>query len=140
MSGFRLDERLQNDTIGLASWPLSEVLLMNDSRYPWVILVPRRPGVREIYELSDDDQSQLLKESVFLGQSLMRIFGGDKLNVAALGNLVNQLHVHHVVRFASDASWPAPVWGKHPPKAYEPEALSRCMAMLEVVRCKCWQE
>lgn len=111
---FELHPRLLADTQALAELPLSRLLLMNDARYPWCILVPRRQGLREIYQLDPSDQQQLLKESSQLGRALMEAFGGDKLNVAALGNLVPQLHLHHVVRFESDDAWPAPVWGQHP--------------------------
>jgi diadenosine tetraphosphate (Ap4A) HIT family hydrolase len=120
---FQLDARLQQDTIHLRSWPLCEVLLMNDSQYPWVILVPRRSGVRELYQLSADDQQQFWRESMALGECLMSVFAGDKLNIAALGNIVSQLHVHHVVRFETDPAWPAPVWGKHPARHYGAQEL-----------------
>lgn len=136
---FTLDSRLKNDTVKLASWPLSDVLLMNDSQYPWVILVPRRAGVSEIYQLSGDDQQQLLQESIFLGQQLMALYEGDKLNVAALGNVVNQLHVHHVVRFESDVAWPAPVWGKHPVVAYSETALDTQLKRLNGLTTKRWE-
>jgi len=119
---FELHPRLAADTRVLRQWPLCTVLLMNDARYPWCILVPRRSGIREIYELSTDDQQQLLRESSALGRALMHTFSGTKLNVAALGNVVPQLHVHHVVRFEHDAAWPGPVWGRHPPEPYDDEA------------------
>lgn len=123
MSSFELDARLQADTVAVGDWPLSRVLLMNDARYPWVILVPRRSGMRELHDLSAQDQRRLLDESVRLGRTLMEVFGGDKLNVAALGNVVPQLHVHHVVRRVGDDAWPAPVWGRLPPQPYDPDAL-----------------
>ena len=121
-SAFTLHARLAADTVVLRQWPLCSVLLMNDSRYPWCILVPRRAGIREIYELSSDDQQQLLRESSLLGRALMQAFAGTKLNVAALGNVVSQLHVHHVVRFENDAAWPGPVWGRHPAEPYDEAA------------------
>ena len=126
----RLDSRLQRDTILVVSWPLCEVLLMNESRYPWLILVPRRPGATEIYQLEEIDQMTLLRESSRLGRALMTEFAGDKLNVAALGNVVSQLHVHHVVRFAGDAAWPGPVWGKHVPEPYAADALDSLLRRL----------
>ncbi|UZE98015.1 HIT domain-containing protein [Alkalimarinus alittae] len=135
---FNLDERLRNDTVKLASWPLSDVLLMNDSQYPWVILVPRRKDASEIYQLSDVDQRQLLQESVFLGQQIMAVYAGHKLNVAALGNVVNQLHVHHVVRFEGDAAWPAPVWGRHPVVKYSAAELANQINLLSQVAEKSW--
>ena len=116
---FQLHPRLAADTFVLADLPLSRLLLMNDAQYPWCILVPRIPGTREIHELSESDQQQLLRESSTIGRALMTAFGGLKLNVAALGNMVPQLHVHHVVRFETDPAWPAPVWGKHPAQAYD---------------------
>lgn len=97
---------------------------MNDSQYPWLILVPRRPDLRELYQLDEADLQQFMRESCWLGRQLMAEFGGEKLNVAALGNQVPQLHVHHVVRFREDAAWPAPIWGKRPPQPYTPQALA----------------
>ena len=91
---------------------------MRDANYPWFILMPDREGVSEIYQLSEVDQQQLLKESSCLAEFLMQIFNGDKLNVAAIGNIVPQLHLHHVVRYYSDPAWPSPVWGKLPARAY----------------------
>lgn len=132
MTPFELDARLQADTAPLGDWPLSRVLLMNDARYPWVILVPRRAGAREIYALEDADQQQLWAESAHLGHTLMALFAGDKLNVAALGNVVPQLHVHHIVRFATDDAWPAPVWGRHPPLPYSTDALNAQVDRLRV--------
>lgn len=129
-SDYRLHERLAADTILLGHWPLCELRLMNDSQYPWVILVPRRPDVREIYELSAPDQQHLLQEINVMGQGLMQLFAGDKLNVAALGNLVPQLHLHLLVRFTADAAWPAPVWGRNPAVAYEADALAARLAAL----------
>lgn len=117
--GFELHPRLAADCHVLCDLPLCRLLLMNDAQYPWCILVPRRADAREIHELADADQQQLLRESVQLGRALMQAFGGRKLNVAALGNMVPQLHVHHIVRFEHDPAWPAPVWGKLPPQAYD---------------------
>lgn len=116
---FALHPRLAADTFVLAQWPLCTLLLMNDAQYPWCILVPRRAGLREIHDLPEADQQQLLRESSVLGRALMQAFDGLKLNVAALGNLVPQLHVHHIVRFERDPAWPAPVWGKHPARPYD---------------------
>lgn len=84
---------------------------MNDSNYPWLILVPKREGVREIFELSESDQQQLLRESSMVSRLLVELFSPDKINIAALGNMVPQLHIHHIARFTSDPAWPAPVWG-----------------------------
>jgi len=121
---FKLDARLETDTIALASWPLSELRLMNDANFPWLILVPRVEGVTELYQLDHKQRLLLDQESMFLGQTLMDVHSGDKLNVAALGNVVSQLHIHHIVRFKVDAVWPAPVWGKLPARAYTTEELA----------------
>jgi len=125
---FALHPRLAADTFTLGDFPLCRLLLMNDAQYPWFILVPRREGAREIYLLDDPDQQQLLRESAQLGRAMMDAFAGHKLNVAALGNVVPQLHVHHIVRQPGDPAWPAPVWGRQPPRPYtgaEREALDR---------------
>ena len=127
---FALHPRLAADTLVLGDFPLCRLLLMNDAQYPWFILVPRRVGAREIYQLEARDQQQLLRESSALSRAAMDAFKGDKLNVAALGNLVPQLHVHHVVRYAHDPAWPRPVWGLHPARPYaEPERAARLAAL-----------
>lgn len=124
MTDFSLHPQLAADCTVLADAPLSRLLLMNDAQYPWLILVPRRAGLSEIYELDLAGQHQLLAESVELGRAAMQAFGGDKLNVAALGNVVPQLHLHHVVRRIGDPAWPAPVWGRHPAVSYTPGQIS----------------
>jgi diadenosine tetraphosphate (Ap4A) HIT family hydrolase len=138
MSDFQLDQRLKNDTHRLASWPLCEVLLMNDAQYPWIILVPRVEGATELFDLSDDQRVQLDRESIFLGKTIFELFGGDKLNVAALGNVVKQLHIHHVVRFEGDPTWPAPIWGKLPTKAYTSADKEALLEKLACVSDKVW--
>ena len=92
---------------------------MNDARYPWVVLVPRVASVSEVFELSQEEQAQLWQEATQLGAAMKEAFQGDKLNIATLGNVVSQLHIHLVVRYTDDASWPAPVWGNGTPKPYE---------------------
>jgi diadenosine tetraphosphate (Ap4A) HIT family hydrolase len=119
---FHLHPRLQADTVMVRELPLSLLLLSNDARYPWFILVPRREAIQEIYELDEADQHQLWHESSCLGKAAMQAFGGDKLNIGALGNLVPQLHLHHIVRFRNDESWPGPVWGKGQAQPYTPAA------------------
>lgn len=121
---FELHPRLQQDCIALGRWPLCRLLLMNDSHYPWFILVPERAGVTEIFQLDEADQRQLLWESSTLARALSETFRADKLNIAAIGNLVPQLHVHHVVRYRGDAAWPAPVWGYTPATPYSEDALA----------------
>lgn len=120
---FELHPRLAADGHVLGDLPLCRVLLMNDSQYPWLILVPRRAGAREIYQLSEADQQQLWRESALLSRALMEQFKGDKLNLAALGNMVPQLHLHHIVRYQNDPAWPAPVWGRLPARPYAPASL-----------------
>ena len=115
--------QLVSDCFQLGRFPLCHLLLMNDRSYPWFILVPDRADIREIYQLRETDRRALLDESCRLGEFLMREFEGDKLNVAALGNQVPQLHLHHIVRFETDPSWPGPIWGRHPPVAYAEDAL-----------------
>lgn len=120
---FTLDPRLQQDTIEIGHFSLCKVLLMNDARYPWVILVPTITGLTEIFELDEANQHQLQVESSFVASKLKNIVQADKMNVAALGNVVSQLHIHHVARFIQDESWPAPVWGKGQAVAYsQPES------------------
>ena len=111
---FKLDDTLRNDTLEVGNFGLSVLLMSRDANYPWFILVPRRAGVTELVDLEWQDRVRLLEESSRLSEALMAVFGGDKLNIATLGNLVAQLHVHHIVRFRSDPAWPAPVWGRLP--------------------------
>lgn len=118
VSDFCLHPQLVADTFLLGELPLSLVLLANDSQYPWLILVPKRANIREIHRLSAADQQQLMRESCAVAGLLETALAADKINVAALGNMVPQLHVHHVARFSTDAAWPSPIWGKHPALAY----------------------
>jgi len=123
--------QLAEDCLVVGKMPLCHLLLMLDANYPWFILVPDRDGIREIYELSDADQQQLLQESSRLGQALMQGFNGDKLNIAALGNVVPQLHVHHIVRYETDPAWPAPVWGRVAPRIYESALREQVITILK---------
>ena len=109
---FQLHERLQQDCIGIGRLDLCRILMMNDSRYPWFILVPEIAGIREIYQLSKAERCLLTEESSYLAENLAALYNADKMNIAAIGNLVPQLHIHHVVRYRTDSAWPAPVWGK----------------------------
>ncbi len=115
---FQLHELLQRDTITLLEFPLSTLLLMNDSNYPWFVLVPRVDNIQDIYQLDWQQQQQFLNESSLLSEVLMQIYNGTKMNVAALGNVCPQLHVHHIVRFSDDIAWPKPVWGEFSMQAY----------------------
>lgn len=121
---FKLHPRLAQDCLPLGRFPLCRLLLMNERRYPWFILVPEREGVGEIFQLSEADQIQWLRESSELSRTLAELFRPDKLNIAAIGNLVPQLHVHHVARYRNDPAWPAPVWGKFEPLAYSAEEVA----------------
>lgn len=121
---FALDSRLQQDCLLIGDFPLCRLLLMNDSHYPWFILVPRREEVSELFQLDAADQRQLWHETTLLAEMLKDTFAADKMNVATLGNVVSQLHMHVIVRRRDDAAWPAPVWGRHPAQPYT-DALVR---------------
>ncbi|MFT5308700.1 MAG: diadenosine tetraphosphate (Ap4A) HIT family hydrolase [Thalassolituus oleivorans] len=125
---FRLDERLQGDTVFVGRLPLCQVLLMNDSRYVWLILVPARNDVFEYYHLLAQERAQLMEESTWVAEKLADHFAAKSMNIAALGNVVPQLHVHHVVRFADDPAWPGPVWGHSPAVKYSAEQLEERVA------------
>ena len=109
--GFRLAERLDADSLFLVDWPLCQVRLMDDARFPWLILVPRRPALEEWTELDPGDSARLADEIGRAGRALSQMFKPRKLNVGALGNIVRQMHVHVIARFDADAAWPGPVWG-----------------------------
>ena len=122
---FQLHPQLAADTIALGQFRLSMVLLHKDANYPWVILVPKREAIREIYHLDSADQVQLIRESSHLSEVMTSIFAPTKMNVATLGNRVPQLHLHHVARFATDVAWPGAVWGATEPGIYTPELLEK---------------
>ena len=122
---FELDPRLASDTIVLGDFTVSRVLLAKDRRYPWCILVPKVSDITEMYQLSEQEQAQVTKESALLGRELMSLYNGDSLNVAALGNVVSQLHIHHVVRFNNDQCWPGPIWGIGSAKPYDNAELTQ---------------
>lgn len=128
---FQLHSQLAADTFKLGQTELCDVLLMNDANYPWIILVPRRINVREVYALSEADQQIVARDSMEVGECLMDHFTGEKLNTAALGNMVPQLHIHHIVRYSSDSAWPKPVWGVHPAKAYTQKASRLLIKQLQ---------
>lgn len=119
----RLHPQLEKDCIIFGEFTLCTLLLLNDANYPWFILVPRRENVTELHQLSTIDQQQFLKESMFLSRCLDETFRPDKLNIAALGNIVPQLHIHHIARFTTDACWPKPVWGTITATPYQKEQL-----------------
>jgi diadenosine tetraphosphate (Ap4A) HIT family hydrolase len=128
--GFILHERLAADSVAVGEAALCAVRLMNDRRYPWLLLVPRRPGLREIHELTEPERRQLIEEIAAAGRALQMETGAAKINIGALGNLVPQLHVHVVARSAGDPAWPGPVWGQGRPEPYPPEALAAWLARL----------
>jgi len=130
---FALDSRLQQDTLTIGDFPLCRLLLSNDANYPWFILVPRRDDISELFQLDVADQQQLWQETTALAELLKDLFDADKLNVATLGNVVSQLHMHVIVRKRDDAAWPAPVWGKHPAKPYSAEQVASIRERLRLV-------
>ncbi|MBM3569811.1 MAG: HIT family protein [Alphaproteobacteria bacterium] len=121
---FELDPRLAADTVELDRWDLSQVLLMKDANYPWLVLVPMRTGLRDLIDLAPADRPVMNAEIQRAGERLRRMTGCHKLNIASLGNQVAQLHVHIIARFTDDPAWPRPVWGVQPAKPHAPEALA----------------
>jgi diadenosine tetraphosphate (Ap4A) HIT family hydrolase len=126
-----LHPQLTQDTLPVGDLPLSRVLLANDANYPWLILVPRRPGLTEIFDLEENEQVQLLGEIAKTARALKSITACEKLNIAAIGNVVAQLHVHVVARRHGDAAWPKPVWGTVPPIVYAPAIRAGLIAALQ---------
>jgi len=127
---FALDPRLAADTRLVASLPLCDVRLMNDARHAWLVLVPRRGGLAEITDLSDDDQALLWREVNLAARALRAVAPCDKLNLGVLGNIVRQLHVHVVARCQGDAAWPGPVWGNGQAQPYAEGALYERLAAM----------
>ncbi len=134
-SDWSLHPQLQRDTVNIGDLPLSRVLIINDANYPWMLLVPRRPAVAEIIELDEIERAQLMTEIARVGRALKTVTQCDKLNIAALGNVVPQLHVHVIARRQGDAAWPRPVWGQMPPLAYDKADLEEFVG---AVRRKIW--
>lgn len=130
MSAFRLHERLAADTVPVSDLILSRVLLMNDARFPWLILVPQRADASELFELSESDRAELMRELARCSETLKTLTGAAKINVGALGNLVPQLHIHVVARNPGDAAWPGPVWGFGKTEAYAPGARDALLAKI----------
>ncbi len=122
---FTLDQRLQKDTLVVGHFELCVLLLHRDSNYPWFILVPQCEGATEIHHLAPVEQQLLLAESTLVAKALESVFSPEKLNIAMLGNIVAQLHIHHIVRFKSDVSWPGPIWGAAPAEEYETAVLAQ---------------
>src|SRR5499433_1478864 len=130
-----LHPQLARDTIPLGDLPLSRVLIVNDANWPWLLLVPRRTGVSEIIELDEVEQAQLMTEIARTARALKAVTQCDKLNIAALGNVVPQLHVHVIARRVGDAAWPRPVWGVVPPLPHDAEEVQNFISAL---RRKIW--
>ncbi len=127
---FALDPRLERDTLPVADWALCCVRLMNDARFPWLVLVPRRAGLVEWHDLDAAERLQLAGELARASEGLQGLTGAHKMNVGALGNIVSQLHVHVVARSPGDAAWPRPVWGSGEAVPYEPAASNALVASL----------
>jgi len=122
---FRLDARLDRDTVPVTDLGLCRALLMDDARYPWLILVPARPDLRELHDLEAADRNRLVDEICQASRAVERLFQPDKINVGALGNLVPQLHIHVIARRIGDSAWPGPVWGQGSAVPYGAEALAK---------------
>ncbi|MNV72663.1 HIT domain protein [compost metagenome] len=130
---FVLDPRLQQDTLPVGDFPLCRLLLMNDANYPWFILVPRREEVSELFQLDALDQQALWQEATMLAETLKDAFGADKMNIATLGNMVSQLHMHVIARRRDDPAWPTPVWGRLPAQPYGDEQVLAIKDRLRLV-------
>ncbi|WP_280547706.1 HIT family protein [Halomonas sp. 11-S5] len=130
MSDFEPDARLVNDSYPVTELPLCQLRLMDDARFPWLVLIPRRLEVSEVFQLDASAQQQLWREASAIGRAMLEALGGDKLNIASLGNVVAQLHVHVIVRRREDAAWPAPVWGHGQAEAYDLDGLADMRARI----------
>lgn len=128
--GFQLHPRLAQDTVEVARWELTLVLMMRERLWPWLVLVPRRAALREIHDLSAADRGLLIEETARASQALQRGFDADKINVGAIGNMVPQLHVHVIARHRGDPAWPRPVWGATPPDPMDDDALAARLALI----------
>ncbi len=131
-SEFELHPRLSADTIFVADWPLSRLLLMNDARYSWLVLVPRRITITEVHDLGPSDRILLIEELARASTGLKVLTGAAKINIGALGNIVPQLHIHVVARFPDDPAWPDPVWGRGHPEPYQASQAELRVAELRV--------
>ncbi|MBS3954597.1 MAG: HIT domain-containing protein [Methylomicrobium sp.] len=128
---FELHPQLNRDCFFIGRLDLCQLLLMNDCQYPWFILVPESAGIREIYQLDPAQRALLQDESCRVAEYLADLFKADKMNIAAIGNVVPQLHIHHIVRFRTDKAWPSPVWGKYEAVPY---SLERKVELITLVR------
>jgi len=128
---FQLHDQLRRDTLPICRMKLCLVQIMNDSQFPWLILVPAAENLVEIADLSEKQRKLLINEIAQAQRVMKNVFAPQKMNVGALGNQVSQLHVHVIGRFHTDPAWPQPIWGKLPPKPYEPGALRGIIAKLQ---------
>lgn len=128
---FELDEHLANDTVIVGDLPLSRVLLMRDSRFPWAILVPRRSALVEFHDMTQADRRELMEEAAAVSAALQKLTGAAKMNIAMLGNIVRQLHVHVIARNEDDDAWPRPVWAFGEPHPYDEGEAEACAAALK---------
>jgi diadenosine tetraphosphate (Ap4A) HIT family hydrolase len=134
-SDWSLHPRLEKDTVPVGDLVLSRVLVMNDANFPWLVLVPRRDGASEVIDLAEQERMTLMAEIAQVGHALKALTMCDKINIAAIGNVVPQLHVHIIARRRGDAAWPKPAWGHAAPLDYDERALAR---FVEVVRDRLW--
>ena len=128
---FKLHERLAEDCFEICNLEICTILLMNDARYPWLILVPRRPDLRDLHEIAEAEQAQVFAEITQASQVLESLYAPHKLNVAALGNQVPQLHIHVIARTQDDPAWPGPVWGVGAAEAYSESTLAERLLALQ---------
>ncbi len=127
---FVLHERLAADTVEVCEWPLCKVLLLNDSTYPWLVLVPMRDGLKEFHNVAAADRAALMAEIDCASRALQTLHASDKINVAALGNMVPQLHIHVISRLTTDPAWPGPVWAAVEAVPYDGANLSAVVGTL----------
>ena len=127
---FELHTQLAADTVPVGQFRLSLVRLHRDATYPWMVLVPKRENMREIFHLSEEDQQQLMRESSHLSEVMTSIFAPTKMNIAAIGNIIPQLHIHHVARYDNDAAWPRSIWGVTEPNEYHADKLQKLLERL----------
>ena len=132
MAQFTLDPQLEGDSLPLAELELCTVRLMNDTTYPWLLMVPKYDGLVELIDLSRQDQHRLMDEIRQVSGALQAVTSCDKLNVATLGNMVRQLHIHVIARFEGDAAWPGPIWGKVPTQPYSGEKAGYMVEKLQI--------
>ncbi len=128
---FQLHPRLEQDCIAIGRFELCRLLMINDNQYPWFILVPERADLQEIYQLSKAERELLTEESSYLAENLAALYKADKMNIAAIGNMVPQLHIHHIVRYRTDKAWPAPVWGKFDSVPYSERQIAENLARIK---------